>query len=244
MTNRSAYTLDATQIVQTIVRLHARIDARFPDSGLSRVCFGLGEVAAQTADRAQRFNRPYLGMRLIGILFMALWAVVMIYLGRTVNWIDVIHRNDLVSLAQPLESLANLTLLLGGATWFLFKRETHLKRQRVFRALYELRSMAHVIDMHQLTKDPSVEFSNGTTTDVSPERRISDFELSRYLDYCTEMLALIAKLAALYASQTDDTEILEAVNDMEDLTTSLGRKIWQKIMIIGQIEDRNTAAKA
>jgi hypothetical protein len=234
---KSAYALDAGLIVQTIERLHARIEARFAGSSLGRVCAGLGEVATLTAARARRSNRPHLGMRLVGFAFMAVWLVVMIYLGRVVNWADVVHRNDLVTLAQPLESLANLTLLLGGATWFIFQREAHLKRKRVLRALFELRSMAHVIDMHQLTKDPSVELGTYKGTDVSPERVLSDFELSRYLDYCTEMLALIAKLAALYAAATEDAEILAAVNDMEELTTSLGRKIWQKIMIIGQLED-------
>lgn len=244
MVKNNDYALDAALIVQTIERLNARIEARFPASGLGRVCAGLTEIAKLTAARARRSNRPYFGMRLIGFLFMAIWPVGLIYLGRTVDWIGVIRHNDLVSLAQPLESLVNLSLLLGGATWFIFKREVYLKRKRVLRALYELRSMAHVIDMHQLTKDPSVEFANGTTTNVSPERMISDFELSRYLDYCTEMLALIAKLAALYASKTEDAEILAAVNDMEDLTTSLGRKIWQKIMIIGQLEERTASTTA
>jgi hypothetical protein len=69
---------------------------------------------------------------------------------------------------------------------------------------------------------------------------MSEFELSRYLDYCSEMLALIAKLAALYAARTQDETIIEAVNDLEDLTSNLGRKIWQKIMIISQLDERRT----
>lgn len=236
MAKKSAYVLDAALITQTIERLHARIEARFAGSGLGKVCAGLGDVARQTAARARRVHRPYFGLRLVGFTFMALWVIAFLYLGLHVNWIGVIHHNDLVSLAQPLESLFNLTLLLGGATWFIFKREEYLKRKRVLRALYELRSIAHVIDMHQLTKDPSVELGAYVSTEVSPDRVLTDFELSRYLDYCTEMLALVAKLAALYASETEDAEILAAVNDMEDLTTSLGRKIWQKIMILGQLE--------
>jgi hypothetical protein len=238
MAKKSAYVLDAALVSKTIERLHARIEARFAGSGLGKVCAGLGDVAQQTAGRARRYNRPYLGLRLVGFAFMTLWVVGLVYLGRMVNWIDVIHHNDLVSLAQPLESLFNLTLLLGGATWFIFKREEYLKRKRVLRALYELRSLAHVIDMHQLTKDPSVELGAYVSTDASPDRVLTDFELSRYLDYCTEMLALIAKLAALYASETEDAEILAAVNDLEDLTTSLGRKIWQKIVVLGQLEER------
>ena len=46
------------------------------------------------------------------------------------------------------------------------------------------------------------------------------------------MLSLIGKLAALYVQKFDDPVALAAVNEVEDLTTSLSRKIWQKIMII------------
>jgi hypothetical protein len=56
--------------------------------------------------------------------------------------------------------------------------------------------------------------------------------LGRYLDYCSEMLSLVGKLAALYVQKFDDPVALAAVNEVEDLTTGLSRKIWQKIMII------------
>jgi len=55
---------------------------------------------------------------------------------------------------------------------------------------------------------------------------------SEYLDYCSEMLSLIGKLAALYVQKFDDPVALAAVNEVEDLTTGLSRKIWQKIMIL------------
>ncbi|MET0336210.1 MAG: hypothetical protein ABW063_00460, partial [Caulobacter sp.] len=58
--------------------------------------------------------------------------------------------------------------------------------------------------------------------------------LMRYLDYCSEMLSLTGKLAALYMQNMRDPVIIEAVNEIEDLTTSLSRKIWQKIMILNQ----------
>jgi hypothetical protein len=134
--------------------------------------------------------------------------------------------------------MVNLLLLAGGAIWFLVTAEQRVKRRRTMRALYELRSFAHVIDMHQLTKDPTIVLGGGQPTSASPERRMSLFELSRYLDYCTEMLALIAKLAALYAGATQDENVISAVNEMENLTSDLGRKIWQKIMILSQLDER------
>ena len=102
------------------------------------------------------------------------------------------------------------------------------------KAIHELRALAHIIDMHQLTKDPHVITNPGGQTKSSPKRTMTDFELSRYLDYCSEMLSLIGKVAALYVQRFDDPVALSAVDQIEDLTTGLSRKIWQKIMIINQ----------
>jgi hypothetical protein len=68
---------------------------------------------------------------------------------------------------------------------------------------------------------------------------MSRFELTRYLEYCSEMLALIGKLAALYAEGARDAVLIEAVNDVETLAGNLGRKIWQKITIIEQLDEQS-----
>ena len=65
-----------------------------------------------------------------------------------------------------------------------------------------------------------------------PPRLLTRFELSRSLDYCSEMLSLTGKVAALYIQDFDDEVALAAVNEVEDLTTGLSRKIWQKLMIL------------
>ena len=84
--------------------------------------------------------------------------------------------------------------------------------------------------MHQLTKDPSAKSSAGPVGAPSP-RQLPPADLSRYLDYCSEMLSLLGKLAALYAQSHRDAAIAQTVNDIEVLTTNLARKIWQKIAI-------------
>jgi hypothetical protein len=104
-----------------------------------------------------------------------------------------------------------------------------------------LRALAHIIDMHQLTKDPERIMRRGPTTASSPRQGMTPFELSRYLDYCTEMLSLTGKLAALYVQQFDDSVALSAVNDLEDLCTGLSRKIWQKIMVLQTISEGESA---
>ena len=86
--------------------------------------------------------------------------------------------------------------------------------------------------MHQLTKDPERLLIRGMETPSSPKGNLSATELMRYLDYCSEMLSLIGKLAALYVQKFDDPVALAAVNEVEELTTGLSRKIWQKIMTL------------
>jgi len=114
--------------------------------------------------------------------------------------------------------------------------ESLWKRRRALAALHKLRSLAHVIDMHQLTKDPSFEHHAVAPTTSSPRRDLSAGELERYLDYCTEMLSLIGKLAALYAQSHTDQVVAQTVNEIEVLTTNLARKIWQKIAILAGTE--------
>ena len=84
--------------------------------------------------------------------------------------------------------------------------------------------------MHQLTKDPESYFAPQQNPPV--KRAMTAFELNRYLDYCSESLALISKIAALYVQGFQDPVLLDAVDDMEDLTAGFSRKIWQKLTIL------------
>ena len=133
---------------------------------------------------------------------------------------------------QAVEAAANIVVLLGAALFFLISLETRLKRNRSLRDLHVFRSIAHVIDMHQLTKDPSSVLASECATASSPQRRMSPFELTRYLDYCSEMLSLTSKLAAVYAQNLPDPVVIDAVNEIESLTTNLSQKVWQKITIL------------
>jgi len=238
----SARILKSQLIVKTVERLGARVRERFPDSGLASVCADLALTARATAARVEALSRPNVGLRLLAVLAVAVGLVAQVFFAEVIDWQRVVARADPVGITQGLDSIVNLVILACGAIWFLLTLEARLKRRQVQTRLFELRSFAHVIDMHQLTKDPTVVLSTGESTQSSPERRMSRYELSRYLDYCTEMLALIAKLAALYAGQARDTATLAAVNDIEGLTSDLGRKIWQKIMILSETDGHRPRA--
>jgi hypothetical protein len=86
--------------------------------------------------------------------------------------------------------------------------------------------------MHQLTKDPVRLDPAFLPSEHSPRPDLDPVSLSRYLDYCSELLAITGKLAALYAQAVPDEGVAAAVNDIELLGSSLSRKIWQKIGLI------------
>ena len=135
-----------------------------------------------------------------------------------------------------LEAGINDIVLIGAAIFFLLSFETRYKRSRALKALHELRSIAHVIDMHQLTKDPHRVSTEGKSVFItglqSPKLDMTSFELRRYLDYCSEMLSLTGKIAAIYNQAFDDGVATAAASELESLTTGLSNKIWQKILII------------
>jgi hypothetical protein len=225
-------TLNADNIERTIDTLQKRIEERFPGRGLSRLCAHLLEVAREDREKLSWQRRPNILLRLgvAVICALALTAVVWLILWMQTLEVDA----ERFSALQGIEATISAVALSGAAIWFLLNLEAVFRRRSVLKDLHELRSIAHVVDMHQLTKDPTTLLATYTETASSQPHNMSEFELMRYLDYCTEMLSLTGKLAALYMQGVRDPIIISAVNEIEDLTTSLSRKIWQKIMILRQ----------
>ena len=138
---------------------------------------------------------------------------------------------------QVTESAVNDIILIGLAMFFLVSLETRIKSAKAITALNELRAIAHIVDMHQLTKDPTEIGEKVNRTASSPHRALTAFELIRYLDYCSEMLSIVGKIAALYAQEHPQTIVISTVNEIESLTSGISRKAWQKIMIVQQSND-------
>ena len=230
--------LDPLKIVETANRLHDRVAERFPGSGLAAVAADVVRVTAVAVRRARAVERPYWALNLLVIGVIVAGAAAEAWLAQRFGW-AVLGRREVepLSLAQGIDSAFNLFLLTAGGAWFLLTLEARWKRHRIQRWLNELRAFAHVVDMHQLTKDPTAR--GGPRTTSSPDRAMTRYELARYLDYCAEILALVGKLAAIYAGATSDHLAIAAAGDVENLTSDLNRKVWQKIMILA--ETRNPA---
>jgi hypothetical protein len=226
-------TLSIQAIAETLQRLGLRIRERFPEASLNRVGQELLEVARESESRMRSLRRPRWLLRLAVVLILAAMIALMGWAAYSVRMMVKLEgETGLPELLQGLDAGVNEIILLVIALVFFLSLEGRLKRREALRALHELRSIAHVIDMHQLTKDPEALLSPAMTTLSSPKRTMTRFELSRYLDYCSEMLSLIAKLAALHAQHLPDPVVLDAVNDVETLAGGLSQKIWQKIVIL------------
>jgi hypothetical protein len=222
--------LDPTPILTTAERLQRRIAERFPDRGLAQVAAEVSALAGDARDEVQRLTPPIWSLRLLVGLVVLGGAAVFLWVGSIVP-LNQVGRAAIGSV-EGVEAAINTLILAGLGLVALIRLEARVKRQRVARRLHELRSVIHVIDMHQLTKDPVVFDADYRPTDTSPKRDLDAVAMSRYLDYCSELLAITGKLAALYSQAVPDEGVAQAVNDIELLGSSLSRKIWQKIMMI------------
>jgi hypothetical protein len=226
--------LASQKIADTLTTLAQRIGERFPGSGLLQVCRELIVMAEQTSERADKIARPNVP------LIASVWLLLLLAAG-TIVWLlgkatQLEASTELTNVMQGVDAGVSLLIVLGGAAFYLSSLESRWRRRAVLKALHEFRSVAHVIDMHQLTKDPSA--LGGPRTSSSPDREMTRFELVRYLSYCSEMLSLASKSAAVYAEKIGDPAVVDAVGDIERLTTNLSQKIWQKITLVeAEIDD-------
>lgn len=230
--------LDVQKLDATVATLARRIEERFPGSGLARVCRELGSLVEESEAHCRWIGEPKLWLRLlVGLIILAIVSSLVATL--VTLRVEARAAMELTTFVQAVEAGINDLVLIGLAVVFLVGVETRIKRSRALKGLHQLRAVAHVIDMHQLTKDPERVLARGPRTPSSPKRKLSPFELVRYLDYSSEMLSLVGKTAALYGQYLADPVILASVTEIENLTTNLSRKIWQKINILELYQERH-----
>lgn len=241
MNNPSRLRLD--KVMETIITLRLRIVERFPGSGLAKWVGELECLGSDVGAQAHAISKPIIWVwSLVAASVIILGAVIIllvkgVHTGGTPSWMEM---------AQGVDAITSEVALLVALVIFLANWQTRIKRRRVVAAVRRLRELAHIVDMLQLTKDPGgIAGVSLPGTTHSPRRELTPQELARYLDYCAEILALLAKLAQFYVADFDDPDATEAVTDLEDLTDGLSRKIWQKIMILHQegIADRSRLGK-
>ena len=225
--------LDAAHVIATIKRLELRIAARFPERGLRRAASELVTVGTQVAETASTSRRRLRWIRLtsralsVVVVIVTIIAVTLLLSGtptegpdRPFEWLPLI------------ESTINDIVFAAIAVFFLYALPNRIERSYLLAQLHRVRSLAHIVDMHQLTKDPERLRPDFNATRESVDPGLSRDDMEHYLDYCSEMLSLIGKIAALCAEESQDAVVLNTVSTIENLTTGMSRKIWQKISLL------------
>ena len=226
--------LDPHAVSITLDRLHERIVARFPQRNLRLVAEEVGlvitRVKSESAERRKQQRLVRSGC-IVGVAIVVLLAVV----AMTLSIRDALHTASGTPAFEWLpvvESGINNLAFAAIAIFFLLSLPARQRRRQTIATLHRLRSLAHVIDMHQLTKDPERIRSAPPPTDASVVPDLAPDELGRYLDYCSELLSLVSKTAALCSQDSVDPVVLDAVSEIESLTLGMSRKIWQKISLL------------
>ncbi|MGL5809114.1 MAG: hypothetical protein ACRCYQ_04130 [Nocardioides sp.] len=225
--------LAAEPVQATIARLERRIAARFPHRGLRRLAGELISLAADVAAGSNairgRARAERAAARCLSVLVLAITIVGLFLAFRGIPGSALLEPLEWV---QLVESTINDLVFAGIAVFFLYAIPMRLERNRLLALLHRLRSLAHIVDMHQLAKDPEQLRDSYAPTSESVVHRLDRDQMEHYLDYCSELLSLVGKVAALCAEESRDPVVLDTVSTVETLTTGLSRKIWQKISLL------------
>ncbi|MBG6094448.1 hypothetical protein [Nocardioides luteus] len=237
--------LESAMVLTTVETLRGRIAARFPDRGLVKVAeelAGLIRESSGVGDRLRRrlgWTRVVSRTLIVAVLALTLvaivWALATAFADETltgVQWLPL------------MESTVNDLIFAAVAIFFLYTIPERLLRSRALKLLHRLRSLAHIIDMHQLTKDPERLRTGFKETSASVKLTLDADELIHYLEYCSELLSLVGKTAALCAEDSQDNVVLDTVSTVEGLTVDLSRKIWQKIQVVGELREEQSSTSA
>jgi hypothetical protein len=227
--------LEVDPVRQTVQRLHDRIAARFPERGLRKAAGDLLTMVDNVEDGPRSTQGRIRIARLASrVLIAAILAATVVAVALAFR--DALTDGDRISSSLDvlplIETTVNDIVFAALAVFFLFSFPERLQRGSTLELLHQLRSLAHIIDMHQLTKDPEQLRDSFVPTPASQPLEMTRDEMERYLEYCSEMLSLVGKTAALCAEESRDSVVLDTVSTIETLTTGMSRKIWQKISVL------------
>jgi hypothetical protein len=206
--------LNPGKLIETATALSRWIATDFPETGLSRVGVEVERLTEEAVRTAEKIRRPNIFLRTGIVLVLVLIVAVVGYHAYNATLKDIIDFS---------KGFGFLGVYLIGALIFLVTVEFKLKRRNALRAVQELRAMAHVVDMHQLSKDSELEKFR------QDPNKFKD-QIKEYLHACTALLSLMSKIGELYVEHFPDEVATAAVNDFESVCTGLNTKIWQKII--------------
>ncbi|MEK7413715.1 MAG: hypothetical protein AAB263_10425, partial [Planctomycetota bacterium] len=181
-------TLSLARVQETIAQLQLRVEERFPGSGLSALIAEVGAVGREVERESASIMRPIWWVwALIAVTVLILGTVIVLLIAKAPTAAVVPTWTEL---AQGINAISSELVLLVGLLVFLASWQMRIRRGRVVAAVRQLRELAHIVDMLQLTKDPDgMAGVSLPSTAHSPRRELTLAELARYLDYCSELLS-------------------------------------------------------
>lgn len=223
--------INPTKLIDSVGKMADRVEEQFPSSGLSAVANEVAAVAEGTVARVAEIKKPRIGLR-IGVGIM----VLLVLSGPLLFSFLLSFSEEVTNLGDFLEATdagLHMLLVLAGGIYFLVGMENRMRRNQALDAIAEFRSLTHLVDLHQINKNPGLDSLKPPENDKRTVR--SDEALASYLDFSGDLLSIVGKLAAYYAQNLSDRVVLDAVNEIETLTCSLSNKLWLKILVLREM---------
>jgi hypothetical protein len=229
--------VDDGKLLETANLVQRRINEAFPGSSLSEIAKEVVTMTDEAVPVARSIRQPNWWLR-GGLILLPIVLVLAVWLA---------FRGEQAAPGDHPPTMSERILKAmdatkGGAVYicalfvFLFTLEVRWKRWTAFKAVHVLRGMAHLIDMHQLVRDPQKLRS----PDANDKSSWTAEGMDRYLRHSIELLALVSKIAHLYVQGLADSGAHAAVDGCESLITGLSQKIWQKRVILDRMQSDTT----
>lgn len=228
--------IDSDKLASTISKLKDRIEQKFPGSSLLEQCSKTLMIAGKAKERVAWIEKPHPGLRLALLVIILLLIGAIFFIAKIIKYDE--SQLALTQFLQALQAGIQDAIYVSLAIFFIVQFEIIILRRRAVKSIHELRVLAHIIDLLHLTKDENIIFKAGEHGETARSKMMTSSELKYYLSYCAELLSYTSKIAVLYAQTVNDPVVAASVNEIENLTTNLSSKIWQKMQVIIDIESR------
>jgi hypothetical protein len=210
--------LDAHKLITTSAELEKWITREFQEAHLAIVAREVHAFAQEAVAKAEKIRQPIWPLRL------GIWTILALTAAGAIHGVVTHAITDTLKFLDSTKGAAVYLSVFGA---IFIGLEIRWKRHRALKAVAEIRALAHIVDMHQLAKDPPIEQFRESGQQV---------KILEYLHACTALLALLSKVAQFYVENFPDPVATNAVNDFELITTGLSNKIWMKILSLKNIE--------
>ena len=169
--------INPTKLIDSVGKMADRVEEQFPSSGLSAVANEVAAVAEGTVARVAEIKKPRIGLR-IGVGIM----VLLVLSGPLLFSFLLSFSEEVTNLGDFLEATdagLHMLLVLAGGIYFLVGMENRMRRNQALDAIAEFRSLTHLVDLHQINKNPGLDSLKPPENDKRTVRSDEALEMMR-----------------------------------------------------------------